>query len=80
MLHLAVRLALAERFRVGLGLEPDGSAIVVIDAAGAEDRLRAAGVMAAMRAGRLRTSWHVYNTEDDVERVLELMNAPVRSR
>ncbi|HEX8208440.1 MAG TPA: aminotransferase class V-fold PLP-dependent enzyme [Solirubrobacteraceae bacterium] len=72
--------ALADRFREGLGLEPTGSAIVVTDAAGAEERLQAAGVMAAMRAGRLRTSWHAHNTDDDVDRVLELMNGPVRKR
>ena len=73
-------VGLANRFRAGLGLEPDRSAIVVTDAAGAEERLQAAGVMAAMRAGRLRTSWHAYNTAGEVDRVLELMNAPVRSR
>jgi selenocysteine lyase/cysteine desulfurase len=73
-------VALADRFRAGLGLEPARSAIVVTDARGAEERLERAGVMAAMRAGRLRTSWHVYNTEHDVDRVLDLMNGPVRTR
>jgi selenocysteine lyase/cysteine desulfurase len=73
-------VALANRFRAGLGLAPGDSAIVVTDAGGAEERLTAAGVMAAMRAGRLRTSWHLYNTEDDVDRVLELMNGLVRKR
>jgi selenocysteine lyase/cysteine desulfurase len=29
--------------------------------------------VAAMRGGRLRTSWHIYNTEDDVDRVLEVL-------
>jgi len=72
-------VALANRFREGLGLEPAASAIVVTDAAGAEERLTAGGVMAAMRAGQLRTSWHLYNSDDDVDRVLELMNGPVRS-
>ena len=73
-------VALANRFRAGLGLEPSDSAIVVTDAAGAEERLRDAGVMAAMRAGRLRTSWHAYNTDDEVDRVLDLMNGAVPSR
>jgi selenocysteine lyase/cysteine desulfurase len=73
-------VALANRFRAGLGLEPSDSAIVVVDAAGAEERLTAGGVMAAMRAGRLRTSWHVYNDEDDVDRVLELMHGDVSPR
>jgi selenocysteine lyase/cysteine desulfurase len=26
-----------------------------------------------MRGGRLRTSWHVYNDERDVDRVLEVV-------
>ena len=68
-------VGLANRFRAGLGLGPADSAIVVADAPGAEQRLRGAGVMAAVRAGRLRTSWHVYNTEADVDRVLELLSA-----
>jgi selenocysteine lyase/cysteine desulfurase len=38
-----------------------------------EERLRGTGVMAAARAGRLRTSWHVYNTEEDVEAALALL-------
>jgi selenocysteine lyase/cysteine desulfurase len=29
--------------------------------------------MAAARAGLLRTSWHVYNTDDDVDELLELL-------
>ena len=66
-------VALANRFREGLGLEPSTSAIVSLDAAGAEERLEAAGVMAAMRGGRLRTSWHVYNTEEEVDRVLAVL-------
>jgi selenocysteine lyase/cysteine desulfurase len=63
-------LGLANRLRAGLGLEPSDSAIVSVDVPGAADRLRRAGIVAAMRGGRLRTSWHVYNDEDDVDRVL----------
>ena len=29
--------------------------------------------MAAARAGLLRTSWHVYNTDDDVDELLTLL-------
>ena len=29
--------------------------------------------MAAVRGGRLRTSWHVYNTEADVDAALEAL-------
>jgi selenocysteine lyase/cysteine desulfurase len=66
-------LRLANRFRAGLGLPAGDSAIVSIDAGDAGVRLERAGVMAATRGGRLRTSWHLYNTEDDVDRVLELL-------
>ena len=63
-------LRLANRFRAGLGLEAGDSAIVFVDAPGAEERLAQAGIRAAVRNGRLRTSWHVYNTDADVERAL----------
>ncbi len=66
-------LALANRFRAGLGMEAGDSAIVFVDAPGAEERLEQAGIRAAVRNGRLRTSWHLYNTEDEVERTLEAL-------
>ncbi|HEY1277516.1 MAG TPA: aminotransferase class V-fold PLP-dependent enzyme [Thermoleophilaceae bacterium] len=66
-------VALANRFRLGLGLEPGDSAIVSAEVPDAEERLAGTGVMAAARAGLLRTSWHLYNTEEDVDRVLDLL-------
>ena len=63
-------VALANRFRAGLGLEDAGSTIVSVDLAGAAERLQRAGIVAALRAGRLRASWHVYNTDDDVKQAL----------
>ena len=66
-------VGLANRFRAGLGLEPSDSAIVFYDATDAADRLERAGIRAAVRGGRLRTSWHVYNTEADVERALDAL-------
>lgn len=68
-------LALANRFRAGLGLAPSDSAIVSVDIPDAAERLSRAGIVAAMRGGRLRTSWHVYNTEADVDRVLDVLRA-----
>src|SRR3954463_5675324 len=65
-------VGLANRFRAGLGLPPGDSAIVAVEAAGAE-RLEAAGIIAPVRAGRLRTSWHAYNSEADVDRVLDVL-------
>jgi selenocysteine lyase/cysteine desulfurase len=66
-------VGLANRFRAGLGLEPSDSAIVFCDVVGAADRLERAGIRAAVRGGRLRTSWHVYNTPEDVERTLDVL-------
>ena len=66
---------LANRFRAGLGLEPSDSAIVMSDAPGAAERLAGVGIQAAVRGGRLRTSWHVYNTERDVDRTLDVLSA-----
>jgi selenocysteine lyase/cysteine desulfurase len=66
-------IALANRFRTGLGVEPGNSAIVMSDAPGAAEKLAAAGAQAAVRGGRLRTSWHVYNTERDVDRTLDVL-------
>ena len=63
-------LALANRFRAGLGLGAGDSAIVFVDPAGAGERLEQAGIRAAVRNGRVRTSWHLYNTDEDVDRAL----------
>jgi selenocysteine lyase/cysteine desulfurase len=66
-------VGLANRFRAGLGLEPSDSAIVSAEVAGARERLEAAGIVAAERGGRLRASWHVYNTEADVDAALDAL-------
>lgn len=66
-------VGLANRFRAGLGLEPSGSSIVATDVPGAAERLEAAGVRAATRAGSLRASFHVYNTEADVDAALDAL-------
>ncbi|MGH2860423.1 MAG: aminotransferase class V-fold PLP-dependent enzyme [Solirubrobacteraceae bacterium] len=67
-------VALAERLRAGLGLEPGRSAIVSLDAGPtAAERLAAAGVKASVRAGRVRLSCHLYNSDEDVERALEVL-------
>jgi selenocysteine lyase/cysteine desulfurase len=63
-------LALANRFRAGLGLSESDSAIVSVDRPGADTRLAAAGIRAATRAGSLRASFHIYNTTDDVDQAV----------
>jgi selenocysteine lyase/cysteine desulfurase len=66
-------VALANRFRAGLGLEASDSAIVFCDSENAAEKIERAGIRAAVRGGRLRTSWHVYNTEADVDRTLDVL-------
>jgi selenocysteine lyase/cysteine desulfurase len=65
-------VGLANRFRAGLGMEPGDSAIVALPA---EDelvgRLRAADVSVTVREGFIRFSFHVFNSEVDVDRALE---------
>jgi selenocysteine lyase/cysteine desulfurase len=66
-------IALANRFRAGLGLDPGSSAIVSIQAEpGVEERLRRAGVMFA-GYDLLRFSFHLYTSEGDVDRALEAL-------
>jgi selenocysteine lyase/cysteine desulfurase len=68
-------VGLANRFRAGIGLPPGDSAVVCAELPGAAERLERAGIVAAVRGGRLRTSWHVYNDEADVDRVLDVLLA-----
>jgi selenocysteine lyase/cysteine desulfurase len=63
-------VALANRFLAGLGEPPGNSAIVSVTVPGAEERLRRAGVRTAVRAGRVRLSFHLYNDEADVDLAL----------
>ncbi|WP_223268223.1 aminotransferase class V-fold PLP-dependent enzyme [Streptosporangium nondiastaticum] len=74
-------VALAERFRAGLGraghraVPADGSAIVSVAGLGSvTERLSAAGVRAGARAGRLRVAFHVYNSVADVDAALAALS------
>ncbi len=77
-------LELAARFRAGLrelGLEPlfverESSPIVALrvqDPEGLRTRLERERIVAAVRGGYLRTSFHFYNDEEDVERALSAL-------
>lgn len=61
---------LADRLRAELDTPPRGSPIVVVPWADAVDRLSEAGVTCAARAGNARLSFHLYNTDADVDRAV----------
>jgi selenocysteine lyase/cysteine desulfurase len=66
----AHNVSLANRLRRELGMAECASAIVSVAAPGAVDRLTAAGLRFATRAGNARVSFHLYNNDDDVDLVL----------
>ncbi len=68
-------VALANRFLAGMGAPAGRSAIVTVDRPGAEQKLRSAGVRAAVRGGRVRASFHLYSTERDVDMALDALTA-----
>lgn len=66
--------ALADRFRNAMGLAETGSAIVSLQVPeGTAERIAEAGVAAAVRDGRLRVGFHLYNTEEDVDHLLKVL-------
>ncbi|MEA5363747.1 aminotransferase class V-fold PLP-dependent enzyme [Amycolatopsis sp., V23-08] len=64
----AHNVGLADTLLEKLGLPPRGSAIVSLEAD--PDRVAAAGIVSGLRNGKVRVGFHLYNTADDVERVL----------
>lgn len=63
-------VGLATRVREVLDLPPSPSPIVSIPGSDVGDRLAAAGVACAPRAGATRVSFHLHNTDDDVDLLL----------
>ncbi|MFJ8015903.1 aminotransferase class V-fold PLP-dependent enzyme [Streptomyces sp. NPDC096339] len=72
--------ALAARYRAGLarlGHEPVPGEAAIVSVPGLADRgpaLLAAGIATSARAGALRASFHFYNTEADVDRLLDALS------
>jgi selenocysteine lyase/cysteine desulfurase len=66
-------VGLANSLRSLLGMAPSNSAIVSVDTPHGEALARA-GITAAVRAGRVRMSFYLYNTMDDVERTAGILN------
>ncbi|WP_404960791.1 aminotransferase class V-fold PLP-dependent enzyme [Streptomyces sp. 147326] len=73
--------ALAARYRAGLarlGHEPVPGGAAIVSVPGLADRqpaLQAAGIATSARAGALRASFHLYSTEADVDRLLDVLSA-----
>ena len=65
-------VGLANRFREGMGMEPGNSAIVTVP--GDADALREEGIQAAKPAGQLRVGFHLYNDEEDADRVVDVLS------
>jgi selenocysteine lyase/cysteine desulfurase len=71
-------VGLANRFRLGVGLPPGDSAIVSLQVSpDATARLAAANVVASVRAGRLRLSFHLVNSPDDADLVAEALRGGI---
>ncbi len=63
-------VGLATMAREALGLEPSASSMVSLELEPDFDGSRLDGLRTAFRAGRLRAGFHLYNTEDDVDRLV----------
>jgi len=66
-------LGLANRLRAELDLPLSDSAIVSLPIADAADKLARAGIRASVRAGAVRVGFHLYNTEDDLDRLVDAL-------
>ncbi|MGW6274182.1 aminotransferase class V-fold PLP-dependent enzyme [Streptomyces sp. NPDC055060] len=72
--------ALAARYRAGLadlGHAPVPGTSPIVSVPGLADRepeLSRAGIITSARAGHLRASFHLYNTEADVDRILDVLS------
>jgi selenocysteine lyase/cysteine desulfurase len=72
-------LGLANRFRDGVRLPPGDSAIVsTIGDQQVPGLMRAANIVGVARAGRLRLSFHVSTSEQDVDRAIDALSGHLR--
>jgi len=68
-------VSLANRFRNGLQMESSNSAIVTLPWEGGAARLAEAGIRATEWRGILRLSFHLHNSEADVDQAVTVLNA-----
>jgi selenocysteine lyase/cysteine desulfurase len=65
--------ALADTLRAALDMAPAHSAIVAVRRSGAAQALAHAGIRAASRDGATRLSFHLYNTDNDLDRATDAL-------
>jgi selenocysteine lyase/cysteine desulfurase len=63
-------VGLANRLRAELQIPQANSAIVTLSSPGAAERLQRAGIRASVRAGAVRVGFHLYNTDEDLDRLV----------
>ncbi|HEY8314160.1 MAG TPA: aminotransferase class V-fold PLP-dependent enzyme [Candidatus Baltobacteraceae bacterium] len=68
-------MVLARRFCNAMQLPPPSSPIVFLNSGAAYDSLLGAGIRASVRAGRLRVSFHIYNSQADVDRTVAVLQS-----
>lgn len=67
-------VGLANRFRAGVGMPPSNSAIVsAVADAEVPNLMRAANIVGVTRAGRLRLSFHISTSEQDVDTAIDAL-------
>jgi selenocysteine lyase/cysteine desulfurase len=67
-------IGLANRLRAELHLPPSDSAIVSLPITDAADKLARAGIRASVRAGAVRVGFHLYNTDDDLDGLVDALS------
>ena len=68
-------LGLANRLRAELDLPQQDSAIVSLPIEAAAATLQRTGLRASVRAGAIRVGFHLYNNENDLDRLLDALRA-----
>ena len=66
-------VALANAARTGLGMAPSDSSMITLELPDGFDPSRLDHLVTANRAGRLRVGFHLYNSTDDVEALLDAL-------
>jgi selenocysteine lyase/cysteine desulfurase len=68
-------LRLAHRLRTELDLPQQDSAIVSVPIQGAAEKLKRVGIRASVRAGAIRVGFHLYNNDNDLDRLVDALRS-----